>query len=53
MAFGMALPERVAELRHAFATGEGVFPQTSFTARRLGVGGEGGRESTGARFVRP
>jgi len=56
MAFGMELPARVAELKHAFATGAGVFPQASFTARRVTVGGAlsgGDRGNTGARFVRP
>ncbi|GKY88223.1 trypsin-like serine peptidase [Sinisalibacter aestuarii] len=50
-AFGMELPARVAELKRAFATGEGVFPQQGFTARRIIVGGD--RGGTGARFVRP
>ena len=56
MAFGMELPPRLAELKHAFATGDGVFPQASFSARRLTVGGGalsgGDRGTTGARFVR-
>lgn len=56
-AFGMALPERVAELKQAFRTGEGVFPQASFTARRITVGkgspAPDDRSATGARFVRP
>jgi protease YdgD len=55
MAFGMELPARVAELRHAFATGEGVFPKASFTARRItvGSGAASGGGAGGARFVRP
>lgn len=57
MAFGMQLPARVAELKRALATGEGVFPKASFTARRITVGGGAlsisDRGSTGARFVRP
>ena len=48
-AFGMALPEAVSTLRHAFATGAGVFPQPGFSARRLAPGSRG----TGAKFVRP
>jgi protease YdgD len=49
-AFGMALPERVQALKYAFRTGDGVFPKTSFTARRITIGSG---NSTGAHFVRP
>lgn len=51
-AFGMALPERVAELKWAFKTGDGVFPKLDVTARRIIVGNDE-RGTTGARFVRP
>lgn len=50
LAFGMELPARVEALKYAFRTGEGVFPTTSFTSRRIIVGGG---NSTGAHFVRP
>jgi protease YdgD len=50
-AFGMALPERVATLKHALRSGAGVFPAMgSFSARRITVGGS---SETGAHFVKP
>jgi len=50
VAFGMELPARVADLKHALRTGAGVFPETGFSARRVTVGE---RATTGARFMRP
>ncbi|SMH50109.1 serine protease [Maritimibacter sp. HL-12] len=50
IAFGMELPARFADLKHALRTGAGVFPETTFGARRVTVGERG---ATGARFVRP
>jgi len=50
VAYGMELPARVAELKHALRTGAGVFPETGFSARRVTIGE---RDGTGARFVRP
>lgn len=50
IAFGMELPARVADLKHALRTGAGVFPEQGFNARRVTLGERG---ATGARFVRP
>jgi len=51
-AFGMDLPAAVDTLRHAFATGAGVFPKRDLTPRRIGPGARE-TEGTGAKFLRP
>ena len=48
--FGAMLPRAVAELERAFRTGDGVWPKTLPSARR--VGGEN-RSAGSARFVKP
>ncbi|MGD1883553.1 MAG: trypsin-like serine peptidase [Paracoccaceae bacterium] len=50
VALGMALPQRVAELKRQLRIGLGA-TQPRAQVRRLGVGQ--GRSSTGAKFVRP
>ncbi len=48
--FGAALPQAVAQLERAFRTGDGVWPKSLPSARRIG-GSE--RSAGSARFVKP
>ncbi len=50
VAYGMELPALVAQLKRQLASGEGVWPEPDFSARRIRVGTDTG---TGAKFVRP
>ncbi len=50
--YGMDLIAAVDILRRAFATGDGVFPRTEVTPRRLAPGNRD-RGATGAKFLRP
>ncbi len=49
--YGMALSERVSELRRAFRTGEGVWPGIEPTTRH--TIGAGVRSNGSARFIKP
>lgn len=49
--YGMALTERISELRRAFRTGEGVWPGVEPTTRH--TIGAGVRSNGAARFLRP
>lgn len=56
VAFGMELPALVGRLKRQLSSGEGVYPEADFDARRLKVGEPGvfgAGDGPGAKFVRP